>query len=321
METVTLACGGSRVDIVPALGGKIASLHVAGREWLWTSDVLPRVAPDESVATDDAASYVRTADTGGYDECVPTVGVCRLPDDVAVYGGVALPDHGELWSQFATTDRLGDDASGFAAITRWTGRRLPYDVARTVRVSESGTVYMDYAMTNRGGVPMPFLWSAHPLLPLADDTTLDLPAGARVRVWAQHGIDLGGEGAEHVWPMLRASGEPTDFSRPGSVRGGGWACKLFLDLPASDERLALGITQGGVRLAVSVDVREVPQFGLWINDRGWTPFDGGAPYRNLAFEPCIGAPDALDAALGAWRSAAWLDAGETRRWTLEWGAR
>ena len=42
---------------------------------------------------------------------------------------------------------------------------------------------------------------------------------------------------------------------------------------------------------------------------------------NLAFEPCIGAPDPLDAALGAWDAAAWLRAGETRRWSLEWRAK
>ena len=32
--------GGSRVLIVPALGGKIAHLELGGRQWLWTSDVL-----------------------------------------------------------------------------------------------------------------------------------------------------------------------------------------------------------------------------------------------------------------------------------------
>ena len=107
MDTVTLGAADARVEIVPALGGKIASLRLGGREWLWTSDVLPRVAPTEALAADDSASYVRVADTGGYDECLPTVGAARIPSDATSYAGLALPDHGELWSQHAPTERVG----------------------------------------------------------------------------------------------------------------------------------------------------------------------------------------------------------------------
>ncbi|AHG91964.1 hypothetical protein J421_4427 [Gemmatirosa kalamazoonensis] len=319
---VRLDGGGSRVVIDPALGGKITSLLLGGREWLWTSGVLPRLPVGPAVAADDDASYVRTADTGGYDECVPTVGACRLPRDVPGHGGVALPDHGELWSQHARSEVFDDDVTGIAAITHWTGRRLPYDFTRTVRVDEDGEVLMDYAINNRGGTPLPFLWSSHPLLPLTADTRLDLPAGARVRVWAQHGIDLGGAGAEHRWPLLQADGASVDFSRPGDVRGRarGWACKLFLDLPTHVPLVSLAVEQDGSRLEVSVSPKHVTHFGLWLNHGGWTPFDGGTPYMNLAFEPCIGAPDQLDEALGAWQGAAWLRPGASRRWALEWRA-
>jgi hypothetical protein len=142
-------------------------------------------------------------------------------------------------------------------------------------------------------------------------------------VWAQHGIDLGGALAEHRWPLLRVDGTPTEFSRPGRVRadGAGWACKLFLDLPQQHDTVRLAVEQGGVRLDVSLSPRDVPNLGLWLNHRGWTPLAGATPYMNLAFEPCIGAADTLDAALGAWASAAWLRAGATRRWSLAWRAR
>ena len=43
---------------------------MAGREWLWTSDVIAHQTPI------DGASYVETADSGGYDECFPTVAAC-----------------------------------------------------------------------------------------------------------------------------------------------------------------------------------------------------------------------------------------------------
>ena len=335
LETVALTAGGSTVEIVPALGGKIATMRLAGREWLWTSDTIARQAPTAAQAADDDASYVETADTGGFDECLPTVGACTLPGDVpGEAAGMKLPDHGELWTQHAPTTRTtppADAGSGAqSAVTRWTGRRLRYEFARTVTVEADGVVRMEYALTSTADTPLPFLWSSHPLLPLTRDTRLDLPIAARVRVWAEHDVSLGGPGTLHRWPMLRVGAadatrfgpREVDFSRPARVSDA-YACKLFLDLPtAAGQRVRLAIEQGDARLECEVDATEVPHFGLWINNGGWTPFAGGTPYRNLAFEPCIGAGDGLDAALGApWQSAAWLAPGETRRWTLRWRGR
>jgi hypothetical protein len=328
--SVVLAAGGSRVVILPELGGKISEMTLAGRQWLWTSDSLPYVAPTEQVAADDSASYVLTADTGGYDECFPTVGACVLPAAAGAYAGLALPDHGELWSQPAVTERVdgaaadapGESvgAAGEVAVTRWRGRRMPYMLTRTVRVDADGAVHMHYAAANLGDVPLPFLWSAHPLLPLTAATRVELPLAARVRVHAEHGIALGGAGAEHRWPILRADGDGgrnVDLAHPASV-GHDFACKLFLDLP-SELRVRAALEEAGARLEVEFDTREVPQFGLWLNHHGWTPFDGGEPYRNLAFEPCIGAPDPLGDALDpAWDAAAWLGPREMRRWSLVW---
>jgi galactose mutarotase-like enzyme len=327
-EQVVLAAGGSRVVIVPALGGKISEMTLAGRQWLWTSDTLPYAAPTAEVAADDAASYVRTADTGGYDECFPTVGSCVLPAAAGAYAGLALPDHGELWSQAAITERfdgaLADapiGAAGEVAVTRWRGRRMPYTLTRTVRVDTDGAVHMHYAAANLGDESMPLLWSAHPLLPLTAATRVELPLAARVRVNAEHGIALGGPAAEHRWPIMRVGGNGdggtnVDLAHPASV-GHDYACKLFLDLPP-ELHVRAAVEEGGVRLEVEFDTREVPHFGLWLNHHGWTPFEGGTPYRNLAFEPCIGAPDRLSDALDGWDSAAWLGPREMRRWSLVW---
>ncbi len=80
------------------------------------------------------------------------------------------------------------------------------------------------------------------------------------------------------------------------------------------------VDEDGARLDVTLEGDDVTHFGIWINNRGWTPFEGGEPYRNLAFEPCIGAPDSLAAALGNWDAAAWLAPGQTRIWSLTWSA-
>ena len=80
------------------------------------------------------------------------------------------------------------------------------------------------------------------------------------------------------------------------------------------------VIENGVRLEVTFDIAQVPNFGLWINRGGWTPFKRGKAYSNLGFEPCIGAPDTLEEALGAWKSAQWIDAGASYRWALRWRA-
>jgi galactose mutarotase-like enzyme len=304
-----LRVGDTRVVIIPALGGKIASLHMAGREWLWRSDVIPFQAPL------DGASFVETADSGGYDECFPTVGACMVPTRIAHYGGVSLPDHGELWAQ-PTTFSLETRPDGMYAACGWLGRRMSYRFERAVFVDSADAVEMRYAVVNAGPARLPFIWSAHPLLHFTSDTRLILPDGARTRVWAQHGIDLGGCGAERRWPLVPGAGKQLDFSQPGAVARA-YACKLFLDMPVG----RAAIEQGGARLEVTFDTRQVPNFGLWLNKRGWTPFAKRQPYLNLGFEPCIGAPDTLSEALGTWQGAHWLAPGERREWTLTWRAR
>ncbi len=313
-DTLVLRGGTTTVAIAPALGGKIASLRLAAREWLWTSDVIPPRVPDERTRADDDASYVETADTGGYDECFPTVGRCVVPESVARFGGLRLPDHGELWSQQPAVHAASD---GNEATLTWVGRRMPYELARTVRVDADGGVAMRYAASNTGDAPLPFLWSAHPLLPLTARTRVHLPPGARLRVDAAHGLAVRDAAGDHAWPTLPVDGGTLDLSHPAAA-GDAFACKLFLDLPPGP--VVAAVEEDGARLEVAMDGGDVTHFGLWLNNGGWTPFVGGRPYRNLAFEPCIGAPDSLADALGRWDAAAWLAPGETRRWTLDWRA-
>jgi galactose mutarotase-like enzyme len=298
--------GSSRVVIVPALGGKIAEMELAGRQWLWRSDVIPYAPPE------DGASYVETADTGGYDECFPTVGPCKVPTWIRGFGGLELPDHGELWAQVPAID-VRTSPDGQCAVTVWTGRRMPYRFTRAVRVTPGGDVEVEYEVTNTGTERIPFIWSAHPLLPLTSETRLELPQATRLHVYAQHEIALGSGATDLRWPLVRSAGRLIDMSHPFSVARR-YACKLFCEM--REGRAA--VIEGGVRLEVSFRTDEVPNFGLWINRGGWTPFRRGKPYSNLAFEPCIGAPDTLEEALGAWKSAAWLEPRQSRRWSLRW---
>ena len=300
--------GGSRVLIVPALGGKIAQMELGGHQWLWTSDVTPYSLPDEN------ASYLETADTGGYDECFPTVGSSKVPTWVRGFGGTQLPDHGELWSQTPTIE-VRTSSEGHSATTTWMGRRMPYRFTREVRVTPTGDVECDYEATNTGQDRVPFIWAAHPTVNLTSATRIEFPAATRMHVYTQHEIALGVGATDLRWPMVRSSGKLLDMSYPFGVAKR-YACKLFLEM--REGRAA--IIEAGLRLEVSFKVDEVPNFGLWINRGAWTPLKRGKPYSNVSFEPCIGAPDTLEEALGAWKNAHWLDAGKSRRWSLRWRA-
>ena len=311
-DVLALEAGGSRVAIRPALGGRITSLFLAGREWL------PAGAED-----------------AGYGECLPTVAACTV--DVPGVGRVALPDRGELWTQTAATERVSAPAGAAAAVTRWAGEQMPYAFSRTVTVQPDGAVRLEYALEARAAEPVPVLWAAHPRLALRPATRLDLPVAARVRVWEADGVAIGGAGAEHRWPTLRvgdATATPfgpreVDCTFPALQHLGGaagYACTLFLDLPRTPGKaVRLGVEQDGARLEVAVDPGEVPHLRLRLERLAdGVQAQGRGEAGVLVLGPCLAAGDRLDAALdpgGAWGPPAWLAPGATRRWTLTWRGR
>lgn len=301
--------GTTRVVIVPSLGGKLTELVMGGRQWLWASDVVPL---SRGI---DGTSYLESGDSGGFDECFPTISACRVPGWVRAFGGVELPDHGELWSQEPEL-AVRTDPDGQHAILTWRGVRFPYRLQRDIAVAPDGSVRMDYVLVNDGTERIPFLWSAHPMFPLSNETRLELPDGARLRVFARHEIELGEVRSEHRWPFIRGSGKVYDFSHPSAVAKR-YACKLFLDMPEGWATLR----EGSHELAMRFDPTLVTHVGVWLNKRGWTPFRREEPYMNLSLAPCLGAPDALSDALGDWKSAAWVEPGGERRWWVSYEAR
>ena len=92
------------VVAVPGVGMKLTNLRrPRGREWLWRNDQIPLAQLRET------ASFVETTDSGGWDECFPTVGACPIPGAPA--GSPGLPDHGELWAA-AWTSSAYEHAGG-----------------------------------------------------------------------------------------------------------------------------------------------------------------------------------------------------------------
>jgi galactose mutarotase-like enzyme len=176
-------------------------------------------------------------------------------------------------------------------------------------------VEIEYEATNMGTDRVPFIWSAQPVFPLTSETRIEIAMATRLHVYAQHEISLGLGATDLRWPMVRSQGKLLDLSRPYAVAKR-YASKVFLEM--REGRAA--VIEDGLRLELTFAIDEIPHVGIWINHGGWSPLKRVKPYQNFTLQPCIGAPDTLEEALGAWKSAHWLDAGESRRWSMRWRA-
>jgi galactose mutarotase-like enzyme len=300
-----VALRSTHVEIVavPAIGMKLTNLRrLNGREWLWRSDQIPLAPPQPG------ASYVETADSGGWDECFPTVGSCPIPG--APPGTPPLPDHGELWSA-PWTSSVYESAEGTTLAGSANGIVFPYEFHREVTLDpDDPLVRLSYTLRHTGETPFPWIWSAHPLLNVQPGSVLELPGVTQVKIAAVHGRDDLTENDVVSWPGA-IGGDAERFTFPPD---GGWAVKLFGDL-AGEGRMILTDPRRSERLELSVQPDRVPQVGVWINCKGWAP-PGPTPYYNLALEPCIGAPDRLDIAVRDWHTAQTLQPGEERNWSV-----
>jgi len=291
------------VVVVPSAGMRITNLRrPRGREWLWRSDQIPLARP---VA---GRSYVETADSGGWDECFPTVAPSPLPG--APSGASPLPDHGELWA-VVWQSSVYEHAGGTTLSASANGQLLPYEFHRDLTVSPGEPILrLSYRLRNLGDAPFPWIWSAHPLLNVQPGSLLELPTVRQVRLDAVHGRSDLARNDIVSWPS-GIGGETERFRFP---EDGGWAIKCFGDVGESGRMIVTDPRQGE-RLTIQVRAA-VLQVGLWINCRGWAP-PGRTPYYNLGLEPCIGAPDSLADAVEKWELAQMLSPGEERAWELE----
>lgn len=295
---IELRAEGARVVMVPAWGGRITVLELGGRQWLEPSD--PPSDGPERRETDVTLA-------GGYQEAFPTVLPCRV---LSKHTGVAFeqPALGELHRIVPKATIATLDGSVEATLA-WTGDRLPYRFVRVVS-ARPGEIAMRYEVTNTGSAPLPFLWAANVAMPLGEQTRLLLPDNARSRVISQEGIDLLGVGAEHRWPRFRTAKKLVDMSVPDSI-GGRFACHLSFELPTGTAT----VIEGAQRLELRFDVADVSRIGLNVRRKL-----GGNSARLVSLQPAIGVPGALASAAGVDVSAAWLEPGQSRRWSLSWRA-
>jgi len=316
-ERIDVDTGAMSFALLPELGGKIAGLQDtrSGREWLWRHPRMPyrRVAHD--------SSYVEAADSGGWDECFPTVAPCVYP--APPWQDRALPDHGELWSQpvgleiRTTGEQLVLDAA-------WQGRALPYTLRRRIiATAGSARLRCEYTLESYAAAPLRWIWCAHALLAVEPGMRLQVPDEARFNVWTALPQNLVRLGEQLRFPFELRSGARSfklDVlpAGPGALpgrpeRSAGVALKVWSD-PLSAAWAALVAPDGALRMRWGG--AQWSQLALWFNLGAWAG-DGGAPYYNLGLEPCIGAQDSLADAVNNGQLAATLPPGGSQSWWIE----
>ena len=304
-NSLSIQTGAMELSIIPELGGKINSLRDArtGREWLWRN---PRFAYKR---VPHGSSYTAQSDTGGWDECFPSVAQCEYPS--TPWQGAAIQDHGELWSQVAEFE-MEERPENITLMTRWQGVVLPYTFRRTITLNEnSSCIRVDYEVLNKGDQSINYVWSIHPLLAIEPGMELLLPASARFNVAGSIPSDLVSSRNNVGYPFA-ASGLNLPRLPESSA---GKAIKIWSDpLPDGAGLAALRADDG--ELQMRWDVNLLPQVAAWMNFGAWAA-DEGTPYYNLGLEPCIGAQDSLADAVTDYHLYATLPSDDSQSWWLE----
>lgn len=300
-EATLVDAGPIALAVIPALGGKINSLRDtrSGREWLWRNPRLPyRAFPHGS-------GYAE-ADSGGWDECFPTVDACRYPGEP--WTGARIQDHGELWAQ-QPTFTVTNEGEAVLLHTQWHGVALPYRFERTIRVvPDSPRLRCEYRATNTSPNPMPVIWAAHPLIAIEPGMRLRVPPDARFNATAVLPRNALAERRGLSFPLRVGETDLSMLPEPCGV-----ALKLWSN-PMQEGWATVQAHDGMLRFRW--DAGELTQLALWMN---FGAFAGvpGAPYYNLGLEPCIGAQDAVETAARDENLLLTLPPHGERRWWLE----
>jgi galactose mutarotase-like enzyme len=277
-----------RVELAPALGGKLISLRSkrTSTEWL-----LPPLRP---YAEAKATAGFEEWDGGGFDECLPTVAATAK-----------APDHGEVWRHAWEEEETAEGS----VLLRTTALDGAIAFERRARL-EGASLVLDYAVENQSDAPQSLMYCAHPLLRVEQGDRILLPAEVReVLLEGSAGGRLGRRGDRVSWPKAKV-GEDLSVVGPPD---GSQADKLFAG-PLTDGWCGLvrASLDEGIELTFNSDV--LPYLGLWICRAAW-PESGAAKQYAVAFEPTGSPHDSLADAERegtAWR----LALGERREWRL-----
>ncbi len=292
-----------RVEVLPALGGKVSALALKGEGGeLLQSPLKPYAQRSPDMPFDQA-------DASGWDECLPSVGPCTVGWGEGQTANIE--DHGDFWRLPFTVDEASDTTLRMHA----DGTSLPLAFERGMRL-EGGTLHLDYAVRNKNDARVPYGWSAHPLFAVYPFDRIHLPDSVReVTALSSANGRLGPAGSKHPWPVTKNAldSEPLDLSLALDMDAG-VADKLAIPAPP-EGWVALERKTLRTLLTLHFDPQDAPVLGLWLCYGGWPSDPKAKKGYAVALEPCNLPVDSLAESLGH-GGGSWLEPGEEKRWSL-----
>lgn len=276
---VTLQSESMRAQFLPSIGGKMSSLTDTASGF----DVLMHRPGDAYRMQPYAGVYV-DGECSGLDDMFPTIEAChyeRFP-----WRGTELPDHGEVWS-LPWSHAVEDEQLRMTVH----GVRLPYRLDKTVRFAGARTLRIDYTLSNLSPFPFDYMWVAHPILTMDEDSRLILPEGTKriVSVFSSGG-ELGAHGDEFDWPIATLpNGQQRDLSRM-APKSTARAAKYWVKGPMTEGWCALTYPSRKLKLTLDFPIETVPYLGI-------LPNEGVGDLYNMFLEPATASFDRPDDAL------------------------
>jgi galactose mutarotase-like enzyme len=316
-ENVVIRAGDCSLTLLPALGGKIASLRLE-TPGTGTTELLQ--TPLKSYGPVTRSTPFSDADASGWDECLPSVAAC----EIETHAGLAtIPDHGDIWRVPAQILSSTEDS----ATLRVNCFSLPLQLTRSLILTEATAgwrLQLLYSLTNVGAYPAPWSWSAHPLFAVDPGDRIVLPEAIHtLRIEGSARQRLGRNGSTIPWPKAgTAQGSDGELSADPAIDlsvaqpiGSGIGDKLFAGPLASAQQgwASLERAQIGLRLTVRFEPSLTPFLGLWLCYGGW-PDSTGRKQMCVALEPSTARVDALSQT-GDWSRK--LEPGDTFTWPME----
>ncbi len=271
VPAVTVENAFLRAVLLPTLGGKLWQLThlLSGREVLWHHpDLTPGPVPPEATYND--------VFFGGWDLLFPN-------DEPEELDGVAMPDHGEVWSlpwqsdvEVATpgevTVHLGVDAPR-------SGCRLDTWVTVT---GDDPEVRFRHRLANQGPAALPYLLKLHAAVALADDSRIDL-AARRMLVGDWGAPRTGRTGVAYDWPYCTDdAGRSHDMRRTLPATSGVTELQYATELTGGWCAVTGGPDRPG--LGISFDP------GFFRSCWTFASYGGWQDLHVAVLEPCTGYP-------------------------------
>jgi hypothetical protein len=290
---VTIENDALRLEVWPQIGGKVASIIDRADRY----DLLFSYPAELPVGSHYDQPYANSW-YAGWDECFPAVAASSYVGHP--YGGVRVPDHGELWGLPTQVTPARDGIT-----CTWHGLRFGYRLSRTIHL-EDATLTADYELENLAPFEFRFVWAQHALMSMSEPVELLLPQGLAMQ--HSHGADgESDDGGAFEWP--RISGD-VDFSRVADLPGQR-AWKVFSREPVEYEAVVRYPSRGR-RLRIEFDSPTVRAYwGIWINTGGW------AGQKHFAIEPTTGRFDQIDRSIVD-HSSGQVPPLSVVRWTVRW---